>query len=631
MRLLPGFLSLAFMLGAAAAPPAFRLPDLARPTRYELELTIIPSHEEFRGTARIDVSVLRKTREIWLNSKDLRIVDASAEASGSALQVRATAHDEFLELNFHRDLDPRRPLHLVLRYTGNLSDKSNEGLYRKRAGEDWYAYTTFTPIEARRAFPCFDEPAYKARWKLILHVPEADVAASNTPVEKEIRENSSQKRVEFFETKPISSEVVAFAVGPFDVVEAGVAGANRVPVRILAPQGRGREAEGARDATARILARLEQYTGIPYPWQKLDHLAVLDMPYGAVENPGLITYRDRVLLAAPESDTPDHRHLLRGTMAHELAHQWFGNLVTQAWWDDVWLSEGFATWLGTKVADLELPIFERGLAGIVSRDQIMKADRGKDTRPVRLPIASREDMNRVYGRIVYQKGGAILRMVEHWVGEDPFRRALQKYLRDHALSNATTADLAAAIHEVAGVDAGPVLKSYLDQTGYPEIRATVNCSDPSRAGLAFQASGNWTTPVCFHATTGVRGCLVVGPSSAATVSSGTCPAWIWPNRDGYGYFRVRLSALDLQTMIRTGWEEMPATERVSVVEDAAELVVEGKLTAGDVVAILPTVARDNSPAIVNAGLRFLLWAIATAPPEDRAKYDPVVKQILSGR
>ena len=383
---------------------------------------------------RIETELKTRARLVWLNAKDLAVDRASVSVGSRQLQARPLVEDEFLGLELGEEIGPGRAV-LEVAFRGSMPSNRNSGLYRKSAGDDWYAFTTFTPIDARRAFPCFDEPGYKAPWRVVLHVPRTNIAASNAPAVSERDESDALKRVEFAATQPLPSEVVAIVVGPFDVVDAGVAGRNRVPVRVLVPRGRSGEAAAAKAATSDVLARLEEYTGIPYPWAKLDHVAILDMPFGAVENPGLITYRDRALLAGGARDTPEWRFRMRGTMAHELAHQWFGNLVTQAWWDDVWLSEGFATWLGGKMSDLERPDFARGLAPVQSRVDIMRTD----TRPVRLAMNSRKDMDRVYSGIVYQKGAAVLYMVEHWVGAEKFREGIRAYLRAHTNGTGTTA------------------------------------------------------------------------------------------------------------------------------------------------------------------------------------------------
>jgi cytosol alanyl aminopeptidase len=332
-----------------------------------------------------------------------------------------------------------------------------------------------------------------------------------------------------------------------------------------------------------------------------------------VANPGLITYRDRILLAKPERDTPERQRGMRGAMAHELAHQWFGNLVTQAWWDDVWLSEGFATWLGVKTSDLELPVFERSIAAVASRAQIMKADASAEARPVRLEMKSRADMGRVYGGMVYLKGAAILNMLEQWLGPEAFRRGLQTYLSDHTLASATTDDLGAALRQESGVDVLPVLHSFLDQTGFPTIRASAECAFESGDAV------RWTIPLCVHGDDGASQCTVLS-SKHGQASLGTCPAWVWPNRGGSGYFRVQLTPAMLETVVESGWDQLTAPEKLSLIEDCADSVA--------LLKVLPVIARDSNPSVVNAAYRLLLSRMANAGPVDRAKYDDAVKQML---
>ncbi len=621
MRVVLGFVFAISALGADI-PPAFRLPAQARPSGYELELTIVPRRSEFRGVARIAIEVTERTRTLWLNAKGLNVLRASLDAGSGRETVNTTAFDEFLKLDFAQEIGPGAA-RLEIEYTGELSDKRNNGLYRKQSGGDWYAFTTFTPIEARRAFPCFDEPAYKAPWRVVLHVEQADVAVSNGRMVNERNEPAGMKRVEFAGTKPLPSEVVAIAVGPFDVVDAGEAGVNRVPVRILAPRGRGREAAGARSATPEILARLEQYTAIPYPWDKLDHVAVLDMPYGAVENPGLITYRDAILLSKPERDTGERQRGMRGTIAHELAHQWFGNLVTQAWWDDVWLSEGFATWLGGKVSDMELPAFERSIAAVAGRSAIMKLDSAAGTRPVRLQINSRAEMEQVYGGIVYQKGAAILNMLEQWVGPEAFQRGLRTYLTDHALATATTGDLVAALSRESRMDVGAVMRSFLDQPRFPVVHAAADCSIES------EDAARWIVPVCVHGDDGSGQCTTLAPGHRrAEVSA--CPAWIWPNRGGAGYFRVQFEPALLEQVVNKGWGQLTAPEKLSVIDDTADAVLSHRMEPRGALELLPAMARDPLPAVSNAVYRLLLSMIANAAPQDRAACDEAIRQILAG-
>jgi alanyl aminopeptidase len=616
----------AFVLSAAQRPaPEFRLPDIGRPTRYQLDLTIVPSEPTFQGSEAISINLKERTGVVWLNAKDLTIQEVNVQAGGASQPARWWITGEFLAVDLPEPMGPG-PVQIAIRYGGKLDEKSNVGAYRRKSGNDWYVYTSFTPIDARRAFPCFDEPGYKAPWEVTLHVKRDQVAVANAPVVSETDEPGGMKRVVFAPTQPLPSEVVALAVGPFDVVDAGAAGEKRIPVRIITPRGRAAEAAAARSPTPEIVAQLEQYTGIPYPWDKLDHLAVLDMPFGATENPGLITYRDRGLLAPPERDTPEWQRSMRGTMAHELAHQWFGNLVTQAWWDDVWLSEGFATWLGMKVSDMEFPPFERGLAITAVRDRMMAADSPK-TRPVRLEMHSRKDTDDVYDDIVYQKGAAVLEMLEDWLGPEPFRRSLHRYLTHHQFGNATTTDLARAIQQESGVNASPVLFSFLDRPGAPLFRFSL-ASDEGASKLEIEQGDHpWTAPVCFHADSGERRCQVVNASQAEVRLPGR-PAWMWPNAYGSGYYRSLLTPALLEALVRSGYNQLTKPERLALAGDVEALMSSGDLRAADVMKILPQVARDREPRVTARATAIALQLAVAAPEAVRAQYAAWLKKTM---
>jgi alanyl aminopeptidase len=407
-----------------------------------------------------------------------------------------------------------------------------------------------------------------------LHVRKSDIAVANGPEISSIDEINGMKRVVFKDTQPLASEVVAFAVGPFDVVDAGVAGAKRVPVRIITPRGRAAEADPAKAATAELLPREEAYTGIPYPWDKLDHIAVLDLPFGATENPGLITYRDTQLLALPEKDTPRRVRMMRGTMAHEMAHQWFGNLVTQAWWDDTWLAEGFATWMAAKVDDIDLPENQRGLAMVQARDRIMAVDE-KGKRPVRLEMRSRAATEDVYDGLVYQKGAATLKMVEDWVGEEAFQRGIRRYLREHAMGNATTDELERDIEEETGVAVKPVMDGMLNRVGFPLLRFKL---ENGKLVVDQEPGGGepWSMPVCIHSESAKRMCEVISTAHAEIPVKGASvggegrrnqQTWVWTNAYGSGYYRSVPGTGMLDAVVGRGYQELSEPERLSLLVD----------------------------------------------------------------
>lgn len=563
---------------AQTVAPSFRLPDIARPTKYTLDMTLVASEPVFHGAATISVLLKGQTQILWLNQKGLSVRRVNVRKDGGVYrQAQWETPDEFLMVKLPIAMGPGK-VDLEITYDGVLNDKSSVGPYRKKAGDDWYVYTSFTPIDARRAFPCFDEPGYKAPWAVTLHVKKSDTAVANGPEISSTDEENGMKRVVFKETQPLASEVVAFAVGPFDVVDAGVAGEKRIPVRIITPRGRAAEAGPAKSATAELLPREEAYTGIPYPWDKLDHIAVLDLPFGATENPGLITYRDSQLLAPAAKDTPRRVRMMRGTMAHEMAHQWFGNLVTQAWWNDTWLAEGFATWMAAKVDDVDLPENQRGLAMVQARDRIMAVD-AKGKRPVRLEMHSRAETEDVYDGLVYQKGAATLKMVEDWVGVEPFQRGIRRYLQEHALGNATTGELEKAIEKETGVNVTPVMDGMLNRAGYPLVRFKV---EPGELVLDQESVGGgspWAMPVCVHTETIGRRCEVFNTAHAEIPVEGASvgvegrrspQTWVWTNAFGSGYYRSVLGPGMLDAVVGRGYQELSEPERLSVLVDVRE-------------------------------------------------------------
>ena len=572
-----------------AAPPApvgFRLPDEVRPVSYRVELAIDPSAAPFEGRVRIEVALARPATRIWLNAKGLAIGEAAVETGGRRLRAEAYAvDDEFLALEVS-DPVPAGAATLEVRFTGRLDDKGLVGPYRRLSGGDWYVFTTFTAIEARRAFPCFDEPRFKTPWELALRIPHGARAFSNAPRTASAPRAGGWKEVRFARTAPLPAEVIAFAVGPFETTAARRAGRRGIPVRTVTPRGLAAQGEYAAAATDEVLRRLEEYTGLPYPWQKLDHVALPQGAFGAVENPGLITYVSRGLLLAPETDTPEKRRAVRGLMTHELAHQWFGNLVTQAAWEDVWLSEGFATWISGRMMDQERAPAQKNLNAAAARERMMALDASPKTRPVRLAMPDRAAMRGVYSPFVYQKAGAVLLMLEAWLGEERFRGALRAYLAHHKHGNATTADLA----EELGGEAGQVLDSFLNRTGMPEIRAEARCGDAAALILRQGGSEPWTVPVCWR-TDGAAACTLLR-TSQAEVQLRACPAWIQTNAGGTGYYRSAWPAGRVPPP-----EALTPAERLTLVYDLQKLP--------EMRPALEALTRDAEPQVAEAARKAL--------------------------
>jgi cytosol alanyl aminopeptidase len=572
-------LTLLALAATASAQPTFLLPDGVTPKKHIIELTIDPNLDTFSGWARIEVELSKSTNLLWVNAKDLEPQESSVTWQGRTLPARATpTGGEFMGLQLDSAIGPGVAT-ISIRYKGKLEETAIVGPYRNKVAEDWYAFTTFTPIDARRAFPCFDEPRFKTPWEISIRIKRTDKAFSNARQLSETDEPDGMKLIRFAPTVPLAAEVVAFCVGPFDVYEGAPAG-HGTPIRIISAKGQREQSKLAAQATVDVLPRLEAFTGIPYPYGKLDHVAVPEFKFGAVENVGMITYKASALLLSPVDNETEKSRRIRGLQAHEIGHQWFGDMVTQATWDDVWLSEGFATWFSAKVMDQEQPAARKLLASVAARERIMATDAGPRTRPVRLEMHSRKDTDGVYSQIVYQKGAAILVMLDGWLGEDRVRAGLHEYLKAHQFGNASTADLESALS-----GSKPVLDSFLNQTGIPSIRA--RCNDAHLLIEQTNATHNWTIPICWRGEGIATSCTLLD-SDHKEMPVKSCPAWIYPNAGGTGYYRTEWSSdanLDVT--------KLTAAERLTLVYD---LRASKNITS----PLLKTLTTDSEPEIAKA-------------------------------
>jgi alanyl aminopeptidase len=363
---------------------------------------------------------------------------------------------------------------------------------------------------------------------------------------------------------------------------------------VITAKGHGDAGKAAAQATSDLLPRLEAYTGIPYAFGKLDHLALPEGTFGAVENPGLITYREAGLLIRPGQETLARINAIRNLQAHEISHQWFGDLVTQATWEDVWLSEGMATWLAAKILDQQQPPEREHLAAIVARERMMMLDSSRRTRPVRTAVNDRETARGVYNRIVYDKGAAILLMLEGWLGEDNFRDGLHRYLDVHRFGNATTDDLAADLRAASGTDTARVMQWFLDSTGVPQVRGEVRCQTDAAPALRITKTGPGPLPVCWRAGPRTSGCDVLdGLSTEIALPLGTaCPAWLHLNAGGTGYYRSEWSEDE-----RLALPNLTAAERLTLAYDLRGNKTESarralQELAGDMQPEIAAAARD---------------------------------------
>jgi len=605
----------------AAMPPSLRLPDAVRPTRYSVELTIVPSEDSFRGSIDIELEVRMPTNIIWLNARYLTVELARLEGANALAQARIVpGGDDFVGLQFDQVLVPGAA-RLHLEYGGEISRKDTAGIFSLREGGEWYAFTQFEAIRARRAFPSFDEPSYKVPWQLNLIVREEHIAVSNTPVTSQTPQPGGMKRVTFAQTQPLPGYLIAFGVGPFDVVDAGKAGMKGTPVRIVTPKGMAPQARYAASVTARILELSEQYTGIPYPYEKLDSLAFPTVNFGAMENPGLITYGMPLLLAKPQDETARFKQSYAQIAAHEIGHMWFGDLVTHAWWDDIWLNESFATWFARKITDRFEPSWGVKVRDLIGREEAMANDGLASARRIRQPIESNGDIANAFDSITYTKGGAVLAMFEAWMGEERFRDAVRRYLGKYAHANATAADFLAEL-SAEDAQAGPAFATFLEQAGVPLISMQLQC-DKSGAKLKLSqqrfvplGSGGantqlWQVPVCVGyeaAGRTQRACSLVKIGTEELALGAACPVSL--AADTARYYRVRYDGALLRKIAAP---KGPA-ETVALIGDTSALAHNGTISLSQALRTLQPHAESRNRHVAQS-LMTMLGDIRPAVPE----------------
>ena len=599
--------------GENPPPPKFRLPaDVVGPTRYRVDLTLVPDQDTFTGAIDIDLNFAKPAAVLWLNAERLQIKEAALIMDGdkAPVQVITEPHD-YVGFAFGHHVGPgEATLHAT--FQGEISRKDQQGIFQMKDGGQWYVYSQFEQIWARRAYPCFDEPGYKVPWQVTLHIKKDQVGLSNSPVISESDTGDGMKTVKFAETRPLPSYLVGYAVGNLEFVDAGTAGKKNTRIRIVVPHGRSAEAQYAAQTTPTIVNLLESYFGIPYPYDKLDEVAIPLAGY-AMEHPGLVTYGSALIIKKPDQDTPGRQREWVSVASHELAHQWVGDLVTTAWWDDIWLNEGFASWMANKNVNQYHPEWKMNVSELNGYEGAMDNDALVSARQVRQPIESNDDIANAFDGITYNKGSALLNMFESYMGPEKFQQGVHRYLLKYEWKNATSAEFLAAL---AGDDSNlaSAFSSFLDQPGVPLVTAQLACHDGAarldlaqRRFLPLGSSGAapqfWKVPVCvrYPAGTGeARECTLLEQQSAElrlTKTTG-CPGWVEANDGANGYYRVLYQGNLLDDLLKNNAQELSLPEKVALIGDLAALTRNGKMPLGKALALAPAFARSPARQVV---------------------------------
>ncbi|MFP3943450.1 MAG: M1 family metallopeptidase [Alphaproteobacteria bacterium] len=602
--------------------PAGRLPQTVRPTSYNLDLRILPGNAAFSGQVQISTVFAEDRDAIWLHGKDIEVKSAVAVLADGR-EVAATyeqVHPTGVARVAFADTVPAGEILLHFEYEAPFNERL-AGLYRVQEGGEWYAVTQFEAIDARRVFPGFDEPAFKVPFDISVTARADHVVITTTPQISEEEVVSGEEpggglvKRTFATTEPLPTYLLAFAVGPYDLVTAdpippldGVRD-RPVPLRAVAARGKGEKLEYALEHTAGILGALERYFGTEYPYRKLDIIAAPQFAFGAMENVGAIIYTERLILL--NEDAPlKQRRAYALVHAHELAHQWFGNLVTPEWWSDIWLNEAFATWMGNKAAHDWNPDGEYGRQTLRrALRSAMPVDSLSTAREIRQPVRRNQDIMNSFDSITYRKGGAVLSMFESYLGEEAFRDGVRLHMKRYAHGVANTEQFMESLADGSGdPDVVPAFSSFIDQPGVPLVSAKADCTGgkarvalvqgPYRPlGSDIAADRRWKIPACIRAVgadgTGEKICTLIEGDQATADLKGACPKAIVPNADGAAYYRFALDPAGWQALTEN-LDTLNAKEALSFADSLMAALNAGEIETADFFEGLRAVAQHEA-------------------------------------
>ncbi len=561
------------------------LPSSVTPDHYRIDITPDAAALRFKGSVDVDVTVHRATSEIVLNSADLVIDRASVLGRGAVKAIRYDKEIETASLVLNRALDPGAYT-LRLAYHGKIYRQAS-GLfaldYDSPKGKMRALFTQFENSDARRFVPSWDEPGRKATFELTATVPAEQMALSNMPIRSTDVLPGKRKRVHFATTPKMSSYLLYFGSGDFERIHRGVDG---VDVGVVVKRGDTGSAAFALDAASDILPYYNGYFGTPFPLPKLDLIAAPGSSqfFGAMENWGAIFYFERDLLINPRISTERDRQGVYLVIAHEMAHQWFGDLVTMAWWDDLWLNEGFASWMENKVTDHFHPEWKIWLQALRDKQSAMQEDARGGTHPIITPINDVLQASSAFDSITYSKGAAVIRMLESYLGEDAFRAGVRRYMHDHAYGNTTTDDLWTAMDRDSQRHISQIAHDFTLQAGVPLVsEVSHRCLDGKTAlgvvqgrfaiGEPSATAQLWRVPVLIAPIGGAAAAIVVsGPDQQAAEVPG-CGAVVI-NAGQSGYFRSRYSAQGLAA-ITAAYGALSADDQLGVLNDRSALANAG--------------------------------------------------------
>jgi len=644
---------LLLLLAASAAPlsAVTRLPQNVIPSHYAITITPDLAAESFGGEETIDVDVKEPTDSITLHSVDLALKEVTVEAGGKRLTETSTydAANEMVTMKLPEMLQPgKAAIHII--FFGNLGKQLN-GLYLSRTARRKYAVTQFEARSARKAFPCFDEPAMKATFDITLVVDKNDTAISNGAIVADTPVGEGRHALRFATTRKMSTYLVAMLIGDFQCIEGS---ADEVPIRVCTTPGLQQLGHFALDAAKASVTFFDRYYGIRYPFGKLDLIGIPDFAAGAMENAGAITFRETDLLVDEKTASTLVEKRVAEVVSHEIAHQWFGDLVTMKWWDDIWLNEGFATFMSTKPTEAWKPEWRADLDKPAATDEALNIDAQRSTQPIRTP-ANAEGGGFGNAGIIYGKTASVLRMVEDWIGPDAFRDAIRVYLRKYSWSNAAAEDFWSTMKASSQQPIDTVLESFIDLTGAPLLHVVESCDATGRRMTIAQqralppaqsaAAESWTIPICAHIVGAKTNepCHVITRRDETLVlrnvvgevngsdAAESCSRPLFLSRNGSGYFLVDYAKSD-RNALRDHLSELTPAERISYQGNEWLLVKGQRRDAGEYLALLRAMPRPVERPLITGITDNLIWLDQRLVDDhNRVAWQAYVRQVVSGQ
>jgi len=629
-----------FLLLTFSLANAQRLPEIARPENYKLTFTPDLDSAKFDGDETISIQVIKPTSEITLNAVDIDFHDVTVTSGGATQKAKVTPdkEKEMVVLGVEKQL-AAGPATIHINYTGTLNSEMRGFYLGKDDQGRKYAATQFESTDARRAYPSFDEPGYKATFDITAVAPRGMAAISNQKVLSDT-DSGDKHTVRFATTPKMSSYLAALVVGNFEYIEGEQDG---IPIRVWATTGKKDTGKFALDAAQHILAYYDKYFGIKYPYGKLDLIGLPDFSAGAMENTACITFREVILLIDEKQGSVDLKKTIASVIAHEMAHQWFGDLVTMAWWDDIWLNEGFATWMESKPVEAWKPEWNVNLDDVSATGGALSVDSLANTRPIHQAADTPAQIQELFDGIAYGKTAAVLRMLEAYLGPETFRAGVNAYLQKHQYANASAVDFWDAQAKTSKKPVDKIMPTWVNQPGAPMVNVKTQCSGDSttvalsqkryfveRTKFDSPSEELWQIPVCMKGSADSSAKCELLTKKEETFKLNGCSTWVLANANATGYYRVGFQPEAIRDLAKDAETKLAPGERISVQNDIWASVRVGREPVGDYLAFAQGLQSDPSRAVVEDVLGRLDYIGDYLVSEsDRGQYQAWLRQYLA--